>query len=92
MLRQIIIHLLLLQYWEAENTINGYHWKAEITEFRFQLNRILTKNFYNYLSEEFALIYQNSLKYTQRKTNLDIFPNQCPYALDQLLDEDWFPC
>jgi hypothetical protein len=92
LLRQIIIHLLLLQYWEAENARNGYHWKAEITEFRFQLNRILTKNFYNYLSEEFALIYQNSLKYAQRKTNLDIFPNQCPYTLDQLLDEDWFPC
>jgi len=23
--------------------------------------------------------------------SLDSFPQQCPYTLEQLLDEDWFP-
>nr|WP_048320823.1 DUF29 domain-containing protein [Crocosphaera watsonii] len=91
LLRQIIIHLLLLEYWSQESQYNASHWKAEITEFRFQINGILTKNLQNFLFSRFELIYQNSLKYTKRKTELDTFPKKCPYSLEQLLDEDWFP-
>jgi hypothetical protein len=91
LLRQIIIHLLLLEYWSQEYQYNATHWKAEITEFRFQINGILTKNLQNYLASKFELIYQNSVKYTQRKINLNTFPQKCPYTLEQLLDEDWFP-
>ena len=91
LLRQIIIHLLLLEYWSQEYQYNASHWQAEITEFRFQINGILTKNLQSYLASKIELIYQNSVKYTQRKTNLNIFPEKCPYTLEQLLDEDWFP-
>ena len=91
LLRQIIIHLLLLEYWSQESQYNASHWKAENTEFRFQINGILTKNLQNFLVSRFELIYQNSLKYTKRKTELDTFPQKCPYSLEQLLDEDWFP-
>ncbi|MFP4692854.1 MAG: DUF29 domain-containing protein [Halothece sp.] len=91
LLRQIIIHLLLLEYWSQEYQYNAAHWRAEITEFRFQINGILTKTLQSYLASKIELIYQNSVKYTQRKTNLNIFPEKCPYTLEQLLDEDWFP-
>lgn len=91
LLRQIIIHLLLLEYWSQEYQYNAAHWQAEITEFRFQINGILTKKLQSYLASKIELIYQNSVKYTQRKTNLNIFPEKCPYTLEQLLDEDWFP-
>ncbi len=91
LLRQIIIHLLLLEYWSQEYQYNAAHWQAEITEFRFQINGILTKNLHNYLASKLELIYQNSVKYTQRKTNLNTFPQKCTYTLEQLLDEDWFP-
>ena len=91
LLRQIIIHLLLLEYWSQEYQYNAAHWQAEVTEFRFQINGILTKNLQSYLASKIELIYQNSVKYTQRKTNLNIFPEKCPYTLEQLLDEDWFP-
>ncbi|WP_232826174.1 DUF29 domain-containing protein [Cyanothece sp. BG0011] len=91
LLRQIIIHLLLLEYWSKESQYNASHWKAEITEFRFQINGILTKNLQKFLVSRFELIYQNSLKYTKIKTELDTFPPKCPYTLEQLLDEDWFP-
>ena len=91
LLRQIIIHLLLLEYWSKEYQYNSAHWKAEITEFRFQINGILTKKLENFLANRLELIYQNSLKYTKRKTELNIFPQKCPYTLEQLLDEDWFP-
>jgi len=91
LLRQIIIHLLLLEYWSQEYQYNASLMQAEITEFRFQINGILTKNLQSYLASKIELIYQNSVKYTQRKTNLNIFPEKCPYTLEQLLDEDWFP-
>ena len=91
LLRQIIIHLLLLEYWSKEYQYNSAHWKAEITEFRFQINGILTKNLHNFLANRLELNYQNSLKYTKRQTELNTFPHKCPYSLEQLLDEDWFP-
>ncbi len=91
LLRQIIIHLLLLEYWSKEDQYNAPHWRAETTEFRFQINGILTKNLQKYLVNRFELIYQNSVKYDQRKTELNTFPQKCPYSLEQLLDEDWFP-
>jgi hypothetical protein len=91
LLRQIIIHLLLLEYWHEQKSLNQNHWQAEITEFRFQLNGILTTNLYQHLLNNLQQIYQKSNKYAQRKTLLKTFPQKCPYFLDQLLDEDWFP-
>jgi len=91
LLRQVIIHLLLLQYWRSQYEWNAYHWEAEITEFRTQLKISLTTNLRNYLNQKLDQIYQDALKYSQRKTRLDNLPQQCPYSLEQLLDQDWFP-
>ncbi|MGI0479598.1 DUF29 domain-containing protein [Geminocystis sp. CENA526] len=91
LLEQIIKHLLLLEYWESEYEFNSAHWEAEITAFRTQLRKSLTTNLYNHLQQELISIYQDALKYVKRKSRLNTFPNQCPYTLEQLLDENWFP-
>jgi len=91
LLEQIIRHLLLLQYWEVERERNSNHWEAEIVGFRTQIKRKMTTNFYNYLSENFERIYQDARLYVSKKSKLNIFPSQCPYTLEQLLDQDWFP-
>ena len=91
LLQQIIRHLLLLKYWDSELERNYRHWKSEVTSFRIQINDRMTKNFYNYLSENLPSIYQKSRKYVVDKSGLNSFPQQCPYILEQLLDEDWFP-
>lgn len=44
LLRQIIIHLLLLQYWQTESERNYRHWQSEIKTFRYDLNNHLTTN------------------------------------------------
>ncbi len=91
LLEQIIRHLLLLQYWDSEFDRNSNHWSAEIVGFRTQLRNRMTSNFRNYLTEELDKIYRDAAKYVSKKSGLNVFPEQCPYTLEQLLDEDWFP-
>ncbi len=90
-LQQIIRHLLLLQYWESEHDRNYRHWRAEIFSFRTQINERMTTNFHNYLSQNLTKIYKKARKYVTEKSGLNNLPQQCPYTLEQLLDEDWFP-
>ena len=91
LLKQIIRHLLLLEYWHREYEQNYRHWQSEVFNFRDQLNDRMTTNFYHYLEENLAKIYQKARKYVQVKSGLDTFPEDCPYTLQQLLDEDWLP-
>ncbi len=92
LLEQIIIHLLLLQFWTEEFDRNSYHWQGEILSFRTQLQDRLTTNFKNYLGEEVNSLYQRALKKVKLKTKFQVdFPVECPYTLEQLLDEDYLP-
>ncbi len=91
LLKQIICHLLLLEYWDTEYERNYRHWRSEVFNFRDQLNGRITTNFYQYLEENVTKIYQKARKYVQLKSGLDTFPQDCPYTLQQLLDEDWLP-
>ena len=92
-LRQIIIHLLLLQYWTTEYEYNYRHWQGEVATFRVQLNRSLTTNLKQHLSDNREDIYQESVFIVTQKTglSLQIFPSICPYFLEQLLDKSWLP-
>jgi len=91
-LKQIIIHLLLIEYWDSEK-INHRHWASEITNFRDELETDMTTNLRKHLEKQKVNLYQKSVKYVVIKTGLNknIFPNQCPYTLEQLLNENWFP-
>jgi hypothetical protein len=91
-LRQIIIHLLLIEYWESEK-INRCHGAAEIVNFRSELETDMTTNLKKHLDLVKENIYQKALKYVTKKTELNktLFPIQCPYSLEQLLNDDWFP-
>ena len=92
LLEQVIRHLLLLQYWTKETEYNTINWQEEIYNFRPQLRRKMTANLRNYLEEELNYIYEDALGFVKIKTaNTMIFPSQCPYSLEQLLDRDWLP-
>ncbi|HBQ99439.1 MULTISPECIES: DUF29 domain-containing protein [unclassified Roseofilum] len=91
-LEQIIRHLLLLQYWQEKYDYNANHWQAEIMSFRTQLHEYLTQNLRNHLAENQSRVYQKALKYVSKKTGMIVdFPENCPYDLEQLLDQDWLP-
>ncbi|BAZ86637.1 DUF29 domain-containing protein [Dolichospermum compactum] len=93
LLRQIMIHILLLQYWEQEYDRNYRHWRGEIIAFRDDINNNLTTTLKNKLSQELEHIYNVSMKLVIEKTgiSLNLLPDNCPYSLEQLLDDNWYP-
>jgi len=93
LLRQIIIHLLLLEYWQEEYELNHRHWMGEITTFRDDLNSNLTTTLNHKLNQELESVYNVARKVVVQKTGLEKrrFPDCCPYSLEQLLDDDWYP-
>lgn len=91
LLEQLIRHLLLLEYWDEEYEKNYRHWRSEIRNFRGQLNKGMTSNFYNYLRENFNEIYQDAREYVIDKSGIENFPRECQYTLEQLLDKNWLP-
>ena len=92
LLKQIIIHILLLEYWQEEYDRNCSHWKGEIIAFRDDLNNSLTTTLKNKLVQELDHIYNVALKVVVQKTGLasNLFPDNCPYSLEQLLDDNWY--
>jgi hypothetical protein len=72
-LRQIIIHLLLIEYWHPER-INHRHWATEIDNFRGELEIDLTTNLRKHLRNRKELIYQKAIKNVILKTGLNKKP------------------
>jgi hypothetical protein len=91
LLLQIIIHLLLWDFWEVEKVQNLNYWAAEIITFRVQLEDRLTTNLRKLLAENLTDIYTNARLIVMKKTQLNNLPRECPYTLTELLEKDWFP-
>ena len=93
LLRQIIIHLLLLEHWQAEYELNHRHWMGEIIAVRDDLNNNLTTTLNNKLNQELESIYNVSKRVVIQKTGLHqkLFSAHCPYSLEQLLNDSWYP-
>ncbi|NJN72894.1 MAG: DUF29 domain-containing protein [Limnothrix sp. RL_2_0] len=87
---QIMVHLLLYQYWEVERGCNANHWQVEILTFRTQLNLKLTKNLSNYLGQNLDSLYQKAHKIASLKAQITL-PQQNLFTLAQVCDEDWLP-
>jgi len=92
LLRQIMVHLLLLEYWQQEYELNYRHWRSELIAFRDDVNNVLTTSLKNKLSTDLERIYQVALSQVIQKTGLPegTFPSNCPYRLEQLLT-NWYP-
>jgi hypothetical protein len=87
---QIIQHLLFYQYWSSEREYNERHWRGELIGFRTQLELRLTTNLRNHLSNRLDYLYGKARKMAEVKTDLKL-PSENPYALADILDEDWIP-
>jgi hypothetical protein len=93
-LKQLLIHLLLYKYWIAEKDYCGKGWSLEIDNFRDELEFLLgAKSLYNYFLQEIDYIYPKAKKAAIKKTGLsaDLFPLNCPFTPEEILDFDYLP-
>lgn len=93
-LRQLIKHLLLYQYWETEKSYCGKGWIEEIDNFRSELDLLLeSKVLYNHCAKILNKIYIKARNNAIRKSELspEIFPENCPYSLTEILNPEWLP-
>jgi hypothetical protein len=93
-LLQLLIHLLLYQYWHSERERCARGWKDEIGNFRVELELLLeSKTLYNYFLTRIAVIYPKAVKRVRQKSELPaaIFPESSPYSPEQILDSDFLP-
>lgn len=93
-LRQLLIHLLLYQYWNSEKDRCAKGWQNEIDNFRFELELLLrSRTLYNYFLQEIEEIYVKARRQAIKKSELpsNLFPESCPFSADALLDPEFLP-
>ncbi|MTJ10268.1 MULTISPECIES: DUF29 domain-containing protein [unclassified Anabaena] len=93
-LKQLLIHLLLYCYWESEKEFCQRGWKNEISNFRDELEfSCRSKTLYNYFLNCLDSVYLKARKQAIQKSGLssEIFPEQCPFTPDDILNSDYFP-
>ena len=96
----LIAHLLKWQFQlqclkEQWRGFEGQSWQNTIIEQRTQLESLLDKipNLRNFFPQMIDQSYPYALKLATKETKLakETFPKVCPYTVEQLLDDDFYP-
>ncbi len=93
-LLQLLIHLLLYQYWESKREWCRDGWEDEIGNFRVQLEFLFeSQTLYNYCLRRIDTVYPKARKRVIKKTKLSAstFPEQCPFTFEQIIDFEFLP-
>ena len=97
--RELISHLMILiahlLKWQYEADFRGKSWFSSIVEQRFQIHDQLEESpsLKPFLSQAVEKAYVKAVKLAVKETgfNIAVFPTSCPYTIEQLLDEDFYP-
>lgn len=88
----LIMHLLKWKYQPQKQTTS---WIATINEQRRQIKVVLkdSPSLKPYIQNEIDDCYQDARKDAEKETKLsiEIFPLECPFTQEQILDPDYFP-
>ena len=92
--REIILHLLKLQYSPASEPRAG--WQESVGKQRDDLELELTPSLTRHLAGELESIYQKARRravheLARDRVTPDQLPATCPYTFDQILDPVWRP-
>lgn len=96
----LIAHLLKWQYQYRElqdqwKTFTGGSWRGTITEQRTKIEKLLKQNpsLKSELQNAIISAYPDAVKIAMSETGLprSIFPDNCVYHIEQLLDENFYP-
>jgi Domain of unknown function DUF29 len=88
----LLMHLLK---WSYQRTHQTNSWRSTITEQRIRVQGLLedSPSLKPFLETEFAKCYQNARALAAAETglSLEIFPEACPYLLQQVLEQNYLP-
>lgn len=91
---RLIQHLLKWQY-QPSKRVTGRSWQLTIVKQRSSLQRVLRKNptLRARLSTIIADVYTDAVKFAAIETGIEkqSFPTICPWAVEELLDEEFWP-
>lgn len=91
-LRSLLLHLLKWQYQPQRRSDS---WLDSITDARTQSALAIedSPSLRSYPEEQLKPSYQRARRQAAKQTEmpLEVFPEDCPYAQDLVLDEDWLP-
>lgn len=91
-LTRLLLHLLK---WHYQPQRRSDSWLDSITDARTQIALAIedSPSLKSYPAEQLEESYQRARRQAakQRKLNISVFPQTCPYALDLILSEDWLP-
>ena len=95
MINRLIILIAHLLKWKFQPDHQSGSWRGSIQEQRLQPNGLLedSPSLHQQFIESLEKAYPQAIKLASKKTELPTtkFPNECPYELAQLLDEDFLP-
>lgn len=89
-LEVLLMHLLK---WQFQPDYRGKSWMLTIKEQRIRLAEHLQDNpsLKAALAPSVEKVYKLAVLGAERETGLEIFPPNCPYALEQIFDAGFFP-
>jgi hypothetical protein len=95
LISRLIVLITHLLKWQFQPERRSKSWKNTLFEQRSQLQLILedSPSLKYQLDERVNKAYLNALKTAMNETDLpkSTFPSDCPYTLEQLLDETFYP-
>lgn len=86
----LLIHLLK---WQFQPTHRGNSWQLTICEQRIRLAEHLADNpsLWSALDERLGKSYKLAILGAGKETGMNNFPPICPYTIEQILQETFFP-
>ena len=93
-LYQVLLHLLKWQYQPARH-VDSHSWRDSIVEHRDRIDRLCTRSpaLRRHLPAMLAEEYPRARRRARTPTGLPLatFPEVCPWTVEQVLDDDFFP-
>ncbi|MEH1913736.1 DUF29 domain-containing protein [Nostoc sp.] len=91
-LTRLLLHLLKWQYQPQRRSDS---WLDSITDSRTQIELAIedSPSLKSYPTEQLQESYQRARRQAAKQTGIfvSVFPEECPYSLELVLDEDWLP-
>lgn len=81
--------------WQYQPDYRGRSWRGSIIEQRSEIRELIKENpsLRPYLPNSVIDAYSKAVELATKETRLSIntFPRECPYSLEKILDDDFYP-